>query len=72
MNFSAFDGKPIPKLRVEQVLMFFGAFVIYAALWGLWNLRFHYGFIDFLVNETNYCTRYRKVDAKWVEKNENR
>ena len=35
-NFSAFDGKPIQKLRVEQVLLSFGAFVIYSALWGLW------------------------------------
>jgi hypothetical protein len=43
-NFSAFDGKLIPKLRVEQVLLSFGAFVIYFALWGLWNLRFHYRF----------------------------
>jgi hypothetical protein len=30
-NFSVTDGKPIPKLRVEQVLLSFGAFVIYSA-----------------------------------------
>jgi len=37
-EFSVIDGKPISRLRVEQALLSFGAFAIYSALWGLWNL----------------------------------
>ncbi|MBT8312815.1 MAG: hypothetical protein KJP26_00005, partial [Maribacter sp.] len=34
-NFYDTDGIPIPMLRVEQVLLSFGAFVIYSTFYGV-------------------------------------